>query len=112
MKINVFMTVMAGLGCALAGVLFWQFDFGAANVIATEIILIPALMLLFGITFGESEKVTVLVRTVAAIVMTLALLVNLLMGMAHAGTIAYIVVDGFLLLSLSIGSYMVTRINQ
>lgn len=112
MKVNVFLTVAAVFICAIVGLLFGVFGFGTLNIVATELVILPAMILLMGISYGEGERVSMLMKTVASVVLPVAFLANILMGVFNAGVSAYIIVDGVLLISLAIGSYLLTRINQ
>lgn len=109
--INKVLAVAAVLICAIAGVLFEVFGFGALNIVCSEIVLLPSLVLLMGVDI-VNERVSVLVKTIASVVLPVALIANVLMGVFDAGTAAYIIVDGILLVGLFVGTYSMTRLNQ
>ena len=109
--INKVLAVAAVLLCAIAGVLFGVFGFGALNIVCSEIVLLPSLVLLMGVDI-VNERVSVLVKTIASVVLPVALIANVLMGVFDAGTAAYIIVDGILLVGLFVGTYSMTRLNQ
>lgn len=112
MKVNIFLTVSAVLICAILGVLFSVFGFDAVNIVSTEIVLIPSMLLLMGLSYEKSGRVSMLMKTVASVVLLVLLVANVIMGCLDAGAAAYIIIDGLLLIGLCSGSYLLTRINQ
>ena len=52
---NAVMTAAAVLLCVIAGVLFHVLGFGVLNIVCSEIILIPSLILLMGVSIGSER---------------------------------------------------------
>lgn len=110
-QVNKVFLVVAVLVCAVAGVLFSILGFGVLNIICSEIVLFPSLALLIAVDIGN-ERVSVLVKTISGSVLPVALVANVLMGVFHAGILAYTIADGLLLIVLLAGTYSMTRLNQ
>ena len=108
---NAVMTAAAVLLCVIAGVLFHVLGFGTLNIVCSEIILIPSLILLMGVSIG-SERVSMLIKTATSLVVIVALIANVLMGVFNAGPAPYFIIDVVLLVILLVCSYHFTRLNQ
>lgn len=110
-KVNNVFLATAVLICVIAGVLFGALNFGVLNIVCSEIVLLPSLVLLMAVDI-ENERVSTLIKTISGSVLLVALVANVLMGIFHAGILAYTIVDGLLLIALLAGSYSMTRLNQ
>lgn len=108
---NAVMTAAAVLLCVIAGVLFHVLGFGTLNIVCSEIILIPSLILLMGVSIG-SERVSMLIKTATSLIVIVALIANVLMGVFNAGPAPYFIIDGVLLVILLVCSYQFTKLNQ
>lgn len=110
-KVNKVFLATAVLICVIAGVLFGALKFGVLNIVCSEIILLPSLVLLMAVDI-ENERVSTLIKTISGSVLPVALVANVLMGVFHTGILAYAIADGLLLIVLLAGSYSMTRLNQ
>ncbi len=109
-RCNIVLTVASVLISAIIGVLFAVADFGTLNLVCTEIVVAPTLFLLMGATF-ESHRASMLIKTVASLVLLAALVANALMGVFGAGLAAYVIVDGLLLIIVWLSAYQLDRMN-
>lgn len=109
--VNKVFLATAVLICVIAGVLFGALKFGVLNIVCSEIVLFPSLALLIAVDVGNG-RVSALVKTISGSVLPVALVANVLMGVFHAGILAYTIADGLLLIVLLAGTYSMTRLNQ
>ena len=112
MKVNIVLSVSAILICAITGVRFSVFGFDALNIVSTELVLVPSMLFLMGLSYEKSSRVSMLMKTAVSVVVIVLLVSNVIMGCLDAGAAGYIIVDGFLLVGMSVGCYLLTRINQ
>lgn len=110
-ELNTPMTIAAVAVCAIVGVLFWLFKFDTTNLVCTEVVLIPATVLLMGVRIG-SGRLSALIKTTASLVLAVALAANLLMGIFNATPAVYGIIDGLILVVLFVTTYQLTRLNQ
>ena len=105
------MAVTSLVVCALAGLLMWKIAFNSANLVSTEVVLVPLLLLLMGMTVG-SERVTTLIRTATSVILIVLVIASILLWVFKAGPMACIIINGAIFILMVIVTYNLTRLNQ
>ena len=105
------MAVTSLVVCALAGLLMWKIGFNTANLVSTEVVLVPLLLLLMGMTVG-SERVTTLIRTATSVILIVLVIASILLWVFKAGPMACIIINGAIFILMVIVTYNLTRLNQ
>ncbi len=111
MKFNYVLTALAVLLSVIIGVIMWAFFEDVTSLVCSEVMLLPMLILMMGVSF-ESSKVTMLIKTYVSIMIFVTVVVNILLGVFDAGIVGNIIFNGLLLFALILGTYLMTRINQ
>ncbi len=111
MKFNYVLTALAVFLSVIIGVVLWILFEDVTNLICSEVMMLPMLVMLMGVSF-ESSKVTMLIKTYVSFMFFVTVTVNVLLGIFDAGISGNVIFNGTLLFALLFGSYLMTRINQ
>ncbi len=112
MKVNAVLTGLAVLIAAIVGVIFWASGFDALNIVFSELLILPMMVLLMGVSVSESSRIVVLQRTVVSVLLFITLIAQVVLGILDAKVVAYVICDGLLLIGLILGLYTLGRTNQ